>query len=53
MARWAAEKPLIKKGVMPILLRHPVLERKARALLARPAFPLQLRRPAYPKPTCR
>ncbi|HYI73186.1 MAG TPA: FkbM family methyltransferase [Skermanella sp.] len=41
MARWAAARPLIKKGLVPILLRHPALERKARALLARPAFTLQ------------
>jgi FkbM family methyltransferase len=47
MARWAAARPLIKKGVVPILLRHPVLERKARALLARPAFTLQ---PVAPQP---
>jgi FkbM family methyltransferase len=37
-ARWAAGRPLIKEMALPILLRHPVLERKARALLARPAF---------------
>ena len=47
MARWAAARPLIRKGVMPILLRHPVLERKARALLARPAFTPQA---AVPQP---
>ncbi|GEO40300.1 hypothetical protein SAE02_44480 [Skermanella aerolata] len=37
-ARWAADRPLIKKAALPILLRHPWLERKARALLARPVF---------------
>jgi len=35
IARWAAEKPAIKNRALPILLRHPLLERKARALLAR------------------
>ncbi|UEM22292.1 FkbM family methyltransferase [Skermanella mucosa] len=34
-ARWAAARPLIRQAVLPILLRHPALERGARALLAR------------------
>ena len=49
-ARWAAASPLIKKAALPILLRHPVLERKARALLARPAFTPAARH-RKPKPT--
>jgi FkbM family methyltransferase len=34
-ARWAAENPSIRKAVLPVLLYHPTLEGKARALLAR------------------
>ena len=36
--RWAAGRPLLKRAAAPVLLRHPALERRARALLARPAF---------------
>jgi hypothetical protein len=35
VARWAAERPVLKRVVMPILLRNPILGNKARALLTR------------------
>jgi FkbM family methyltransferase len=33
--RWAAEKPAVRKALLPVMLRHPALADKARALLAR------------------
>src|SRR4051812_31417947 len=49
-ARWAAGQPQIKQALMPILLRHPTLERKARALLTRPVVTPQAPPPQAPPP---
>jgi hypothetical protein len=50
IARWAADKPAIKKVALPILLRNAALESKTRALLARehPALPPSLPSEALP-----
>jgi hypothetical protein len=47
-ARWAAGQPLLKQAVLPVLLRHPAMERKARALLARPVFTPEVPPPQAP-----
>jgi FkbM family methyltransferase len=53
-ARWAADRPAIKSAALPILLSNPVMERRARALLARerpptpPPHPIEA--PPLPSP---